>query len=50
MILPRIIADIAFKAAQREYETTRRLGGSGQEATLAGCKVRASASAIGSSR
>lgn len=39
MILPRIIADIAFRAAASEYETARRLGCSGREATAAGCKV-----------
>lgn len=39
MILPRIIADIAFRAAAAEYQTARMLGGSGRESTAAGCKV-----------
>jgi hypothetical protein len=39
MIMPSVIRDIALEAAKREYKTTRMLGGSANEATIAGCKV-----------
>ena len=39
MIMPSVIRDIALNAARDEYSTTRRLGGSADEATIAGCKV-----------